>query len=53
MQAPFNTVSLNTTLLGASKLVGKASADEANGYANATREQALIIAMRMVENLKK
>ena len=29
------------------------SADEANGYANATREQALIIAMRMVENLKK
>ena len=29
------------------------SADEANGYANATREQALIIAVRMVENLKK
>ena len=28
------------------------SADEANGYANATREQALIIAVRMVENLK-
>ena len=26
--------------------------EEANGYANATREQALIIAMRMVENLK-
>ena len=29
------------------------SADEANGYANATREQSLIIAVRMVENLKK
>ncbi len=28
------------------------SADEANGYANATREQALLIAVRMVENLK-
>ena len=28
------------------------SEEEANGYANATREQALIIAMRMVENLK-
>ena len=27
--------------------------EEANGYANATREQALIIAVRMVENLKK
>ncbi len=27
--------------------------DEATGYANATREQALIIAVRMVENLKK
>ena len=27
--------------------------EQANGYANATREQALIIAMRMVENLKK
>ena len=26
--------------------------EEANGYANATREQALIIAVRMVENLK-
>ncbi len=26
--------------------------DEATGYANATREQALIIAVRMVENLK-
>ena len=25
--------------------------EEATGYANATREQALIIAMRMVENL--
>ena len=29
------------------------SADEANGYANATREQALLIAVRMVENLGK
>ena len=29
------------------------SEEEANGYANATREQALIIAVRMVENLKK
>ena len=28
------------------------SEEEANGYANATREQALIIAVRMVENLK-
>lgn len=28
------------------------SAEEANGYANATREQALAIAVRMVENLK-
>ena len=28
------------------------SADEANGYANATREQALAIAVRMVEKLK-
>ncbi len=28
------------------------SADEANSYANATREQALLIAVRMVENLK-
>ncbi len=28
------------------------SEDEANGYANATREQALLIAVRMVENLK-
>ncbi len=28
------------------------SEEEATGYANATREQALIIAMRMVENLK-
>ncbi len=28
------------------------SQDEATGYANATREQALIIAVRMVENLK-
>ena len=27
--------------------------EQAQGYANATREQALIIAMRMVENLKK
>ena len=27
--------------------------EQANGYANATREQALIIAVRMVENLKK
>ncbi len=27
--------------------------EEATGYANATREQALIIAVRMVENLKK
>ena len=27
--------------------------EQATGYANATREQALIIAMRMVENLKK
>lgn len=27
--------------------------EEMRGYANATREQALIIAMRMVENLKK
>ena len=26
---------------------------QAQGYANATREQALIIAVRMVENLKK
>ena len=26
--------------------------EEARGYANATREQALIIAVRMVENLK-
>ena len=29
------------------------SEEEATGYANATREQALIIAVRMVENLKK
>ncbi len=29
------------------------SEEEAYGYANATREQALIIAVRMVENLKK
>lgn len=29
------------------------SEEEATGYANATREQALIIATRMVENLKK
>ena len=28
-------------------------AEQAQGYANATREQALIIAVRMVENLKK
>ena len=28
------------------------SEEEANGYANATREQALSIAVRMVENLK-
>ncbi|MBE6682325.1 MAG: S-layer homology domain-containing protein, partial [Ruminococcaceae bacterium] len=28
------------------------SEEEATGYANATREQALIIAVRMVENLK-
>ena len=28
------------------------SAEEANGYANATREQALAIAVRMVEKLK-
>ena len=28
------------------------SVEEAQGYANATREQALIIAVRMVENLK-
>jgi len=28
------------------------SDEEANGYANATREQALIIAVRMVENLR-
>ena len=27
--------------------------EQAQGYANATSEQALIIAMRMVENLKK
>jgi hypothetical protein len=27
-------------------------AEEARGYANATREQALIIAVRMVENLR-
>ena len=26
--------------------------DEAKAYANATREQALLIAVRMVENLK-
>jgi len=26
--------------------------EEARGYANATRQQALIIAVRMVENLK-
>ena len=40
--------------LGNNKFAPKnvTSADEANGYANATREQALIIAMRMVENLK-
>lgn len=29
------------------------SEEEATGYANATREQALIIAVKMVENLKK
>ncbi len=29
------------------------SEEEATGYANATREQALLIAVRMVENLKK
>lgn len=29
------------------------SDEEARGYANATREQALLIAVRMVENLKK
>lgn len=28
------------------------SAQEAQGYANATREQALSIAVRMVDNLK-
>lgn len=28
------------------------AAEEAIGYANATREQALLIATRMVENLK-
>jgi hypothetical protein len=28
------------------------SAEEAVGYANATREQAIIIATRMVKNLK-
>ena len=41
--------------LGNNKFAPKnvTSADEANGYANATREQALIIAVRMVENLKK
>ena len=27
------------------------TADEANGYANTTREQALTIAVRMLENL--
>ena len=39
--------------MGANKFAPKntSDADKAKGYANATREQALIIAVRMVENL--
>jgi S-layer homology domain. len=41
--------------VGSNKFAPKnvTSADEANGYANATREQALLIAVRMVQNLKQ
>ncbi len=40
--------------MGGNKFAPKntTTAEEAQGYANATREQALIIAVRMVENLK-